>query len=212
MHHLDEKLMSLVRQQDHLVCFLGGSFMLGATADQSVSPPDPSTFTASQSDDFYIGQALIKTCVSLYTSTKTGLAPEIAMFFMKGEEAMMKNDRAGRDWWIKRQGRAIGVDPPIDARNILRPETVESLFLAYRITGDPIYRFVLRFFPFRSLVLTRNRECREWGWQIFQAFERHCKIPTGGYASIKDVDQVPVEFDDNMETFWIVSCSSSSRL
>lgn len=133
------------QQQDHLVCFLGGSFMLGATVEQSISPPDPSTFTAAQSDDFYIGQALIKTCVSLYTSTKTGLAPEIAMFFMKGEEAMMKNDRSGRDWWIKRQGRAIGVDPPIDARNILRPETVESLFLAYRITGDPIYRFVLRF-------------------------------------------------------------------
>ena len=121
--------------------------MLGATSDQSTSPPDPSTFTADQADDFFIGQALIKTCVSLYTTTKTGLAPEIAMFFKAGEKAMMKRKGGGRDWWINsRHGRAVGVEPPIDARNILRPETVESLFLAYRITGDPIYRFALHSF------------------------------------------------------------------
>ena len=30
--------------------------------------------------------------------------------------------------------------PHLDARNILRPETVESLFLAWRATIDPIYR------------------------------------------------------------------------
>lgn len=44
----------------------------------------------------------------------------------------------------------------------------------------------------------------EWGWEMFQSFHQHCKIPTGGYASIRDVDQVPVVFEDNMETFWIV--------
>ena len=181
--------------------------MLGATVDQLSSPPDPSRFTAQQADDFYIGQALTETCVSLYTSAKTGLAPEIAMFFKKGEEAMMKRKGNGRDWWINsRHGRAVGVEPPIDARNILRPETVESLFLAYRITGDPIYRFALHSRRFGMSLMCSK--CREWGWQIFQAFEKHCKIPTGGYASIKDVDQVPVEFDDNMETFWIVGRSS----
>lgn len=70
--------------------------------------------------------------------------------------------------------------PLIDARNILRPETVESLFIAYQQSGDPIYR--------------------EWGWEIFQAFEKHCKVETGGYASIDDVDSDNPIQQDRMET------------
>ena len=66
-----------------------------------------------------------------------------------------------------------------------RPETVESLFLAYRLTGNSIYR--------------------EWGWQIFQSIEKHCKIETGGYASVLNVDEVPVRREDKMETFMLVS-------
>ena len=68
---------------------------------------------------------------------------------------------------------------------IPRPETVESLFLAYRSTGDEKYR--------------------EQGWKIFQAFERHCKVPDGGYASIENVEVVPALQEDKMETFWLVS-------
>lgn len=71
-------------------------------------------------------------------------------------------------------------NPLIDARNILRPETVESLFIAYQQSGDPIYR--------------------EWGWEIFQAFEKHCKVESGGYASIDDVDSDEPEQLDRMET------------
>lgn len=71
----------------------------------------------------------------------------------------------------------------IDGRNILRPETVESLMLAYRVTGDEQYR--------------------EWGWQIFEAFNRHCKVKTGGYAGIEDVQQLPPKQIDQMETFWL---------
>jgi len=44
-----------------------------------------------------------------------------------------------RQWFINSRKLALP-NPPIDARNILRPETVESLFVAYRTTGDPIYR------------------------------------------------------------------------
>lgn len=65
------------------------------------------------------------------------------------------------------------------------PETVESLFLAYRLTGDNKYR--------------------QWGWQIFQSIEKHCKIESGGYASVLNVDEVPVRHEDKMETFMLVS-------
>jgi len=50
--------------------------------------------------------------------------------------------------------------------NILRPETVESLFYLWRITGNKTYQ--------------------EWGWNIFQAFEKNSRLETG-YVGLKDV-------------------------
>jgi hypothetical protein len=70
---------------------------------------------------------------------------------------------------------------------VCSPETIESLFLAYRSTGDEKYR--------------------EEGWKIFQAFEKHCKVRHGGYASIENVETVPAVQVDKMETFWLVSHS-----
>jgi len=86
-----------------------------------------------------------------------------------------------RDWYIK--GAKAGAPPPYDARYMLRPETVESLFYAFRLTGDKRYR--------------------EYGWNIFQAIEKHCRIPTGGYATIINVDELPVERENKMETFFM---------
>ena len=54
---------------------------------------------------------------------------------------------------------------PKSSRNMLRPETVESLFYMWRVTGEPKYR--------------------EWGWQIFQAFQRHSRTPEGAYATVE---------------------------
>ena len=81
-----------------------------------------------------------------------------------------------------------GAPPPYDARYILRPETVESLFIAYRLTGDERYR--------------------KYGWQIFQAIEKHCRVPGGGYAAVRNVDEVPVVQEDKMETFLMVRLGS----
>ena len=85
-----------------------------------------------------------------------------------------------------------GAPAPYDARYILRPETVESLFIAYRLSGDEKYR--------------------RYGWKIFQAIETHCKIESGGYASIINVDQVPVVHEDKMETFFMVRVRASRLL
>lgn len=65
-----------------------------------------------------------------------------------------------------------------------RPETVESLFIAFRLTGDERFR--------------------KFGWDIFQAIETHCRVETGGYASVRNVDSVPAVRLDNMETFFLV--------
>lgn len=64
------------------------------------------------------------------------------------------------------------------------PETIESLFIAYRLTGDDRYR--------------------EYGWKIFQSIEKHCRLDSGGYVSILDVDNVESGKIDKMETFFLV--------
>lgn len=67
--------------------------------------------------------------------------------------------------------------------NLLRPETVESLFMLWRATGD--------------------RRYREWGWELFQSFERHCKVPGGGYSGIVDVREASPRKNDRQESFWL---------
>ena len=57
-------------------------------------------------------------------------------------------------------------------------ETLESLYVLYRQTGDRMYQ--------------------DWGWQIFQAIERYCRTPTA-YSGLVDVQTVPPEQNDSMQ-------------
>ncbi|GAA5862653.1 hypothetical protein JCM3774_001092, partial [Rhodotorula dairenensis] len=134
-------------KQDHLVCFLGATLLLGVTEGRrgdehhhpslaSAVPPDESEFSPEEKEEWHLGKQLIRTCVDTYFATRTGLAPEIVYFHSHPNDAK----RYGREWFINSRKPGPDQDPPIDARNILRPETVESLFVAYRVTGDPIYR------------------------------------------------------------------------
>jgi mannosyl-oligosaccharide alpha-1,2-mannosidase len=63
---------------------------------------------------------------------------------------------------------------------ILRPETAETFYILYHLTKDPVYR--------------------EWGWEIFQAIEEHCKTDAG-YAAIQDVDTM--QQSNRMESFFL---------
>ncbi|MQL68163.1 hypothetical protein Taro_000383 [Colocasia esculenta] len=64
--------------------------------------------------------------------------------------------------------------------NILRPETVESLMYLWRFTGNKTYQ--------------------EWGWNIFQAFEKNSRIDSG-YVGLKDVNTGAK--DNKMQTFFL---------
>lgn len=44
---------------------------------------------------------------------------------------------------------------------------------------------------------------REWGWQIFEAFEKFTRVDTGGYSSLDDVTSIPPHKRDKMETFFL---------
>lgn len=43
----------------------------------------------------------------------------------------------------------------------------------------------------------------DWGWNVFQAFERHTKVNSGGYTSLDDVTVIPAPKRDKMETFFL---------
>ncbi|CAN1306066.1 Mannosyl-oligosaccharide 1,2-alpha-mannosidase MNS1 [Linum perenne] len=90
-----------------------------------------------------LAEELAWTCYNFYESTPTKLAGE-NYFFRSGQDMSV-----GTSW------------------NILRPETVESLFYLWRLTG--------------------NRTYQEWGWNIFQAFEKNSRVE-GGYVGLKDVN------------------------
>lgn len=184
----------LLPKQDHLVCFLPGALMLGAHEYGAPTLGWPELDAASKKqgkptvreEDWTVGYELLRGCMATYLDTSTGLSPEIAHW-----RTTIDKEHKEEDWYIKQAAPQSASQhqkpvPLIDARNILRPETVESLFVAFRLTGDPIYR--------------------QWGWQIFQAFEKHCRLKNGAYAGIKDVDPddlAMVEHEDKMETFWL---------
>lgn len=103
-------------KMDHLVCFAGGMFSLGAAGE-------------TKERDFHTGEEITRTCYEMYHRQATGIAPEISIF----------------------DNGDLEVDPRAK-HYLLRPETVESLFVLYRLTGEQKYR--------------------DWGWEIFQAIEK----------------------------------------
>lgn len=166
-------------KMDHLVCFLPGTLALGATKGLTKKEAmKKNMLNFEDLENLKLAEDLTKTCFEMYAVTSTGLAPEIAYFHTEefseqGHDGGNKSSEFINDIIIR----------PADRHNLLRPETVESLFVLYRITEDPKYR--------------------EWGWQIFEAFEKHTKVDTGGYCSLDDVTSVPPHRRDKMETFFL---------
>ncbi|XP_032564245.1 endoplasmic reticulum mannosyl-oligosaccharide 1,2-alpha-mannosidase isoform X2 [Chiroxiphia lanceolata] len=141
-------------KMDHLVCFLPGTLALGA-------------HNGLDADHMKLAEALIETCYQMYAQVETGLSPEIVHFNLHAQ-------KGHKDVEIK----------PADRHNLLRPETVESLFYMYRFTGDKKYQ--------------------DWGWEILQNFNKYTRVPTGGYTSINNVQNPSnPEPRDKMESFFL---------
>ncbi|KAK9240397.1 glycoside hydrolase [Lipomyces kononenkoae] len=157
---------ALSPKMDHLVCFLPGNLALGSTAGYPLHIAQRTSWTITQASDMKLAKDLTRTCYEMYKVTKTGIAPEIVYF--------NTDPKVTEDISIKWQ----------DAHNLQRPETVESLFVMWRITKDPIYR--------------------EWGWDIFEAFKKNARLADGtGYTCLENVNEVPPKPRDNMESFWL---------
>jgi len=142
---------------EHLTCFMGGLLALGAYTD----PNGIDSLRAQR--DLKTAQALTYTCYQMYASSPTGLSPESVQD--------LKSRKINHDFLPSPRGKFY----------LLRPETVESLYILNFLTGDPIYR--------------------EWAWEIFEAIETFCKTSIA-YAQFEDVTNPTKEPKDSMESFF----------
>ncbi len=140
----------LMRDMQHLACFSGGMFALGAGEGEG----------AAEREAFgSLAGGITEACYHMYHDNPSHLSADVVHF-----------DAAGS----KRRA------PGEDVKYRERPETVESLFYLFRQTGDPKYR--------------------EWGWEIFEAIESHCKTPVG-YGDLADVYDPSSKILDKQESF-----------
>lgn len=146
-----------ISKMDHLVCFIPGMIALGVHRGGSKNPRAVEKL-------LLLAKHLMKTCFYMYESMPTGLAPEIAEF---------PRGRRTRELIARRDAK----------HSIIRPETVESLFILHRVTNDPVYK--------------------SWGWRIFSSIEKYARVPSGGYAGVDDVTSNKPGRVDKMESFVI---------
>jgi len=115
---------------------------------------DPAHYTS-------LAEEITHTCHQSYTKTPTKLGPESFRFSDSIE--------------------AVGTRPN-DKSYLLRPETVESYFIMWRMTKNPMYR--------------------EWGWEAAHAIETYCHAENG-YSGVKDVYQDAPVPDDVQQSYFL---------
>ncbi|KAJ3100383.1 hypothetical protein HDU97_002258 [Phlyctochytrium planicorne] len=190
-------------RMEHLACYLPGTMALMATGGTYTPPSKRSKLTLDQQEDLYIAEELTRTCYEMYHQTTTRLAPEAVRFHPAEDRTLVRTwleefrRKAGEAKKKRKvfvpESEALDVEDgtmmedfqifPSEAYNILRPETVESLFILFRITRDVKYR--------------------EWGWKIFQAFENVSKVEDGGYSGLENVMSEEPYRKDRMESFFL---------
>ncbi|KAF8347775.1 glycoside hydrolase [Amanita rubescens] len=144
----------------------------------------------------WAAQGLAYTCYIMYADHATGLSP----------------DEVSMDTWspVKDEGRWLtqleewraqeppsGLPPgleevPANATDrdyrslkdsyLLRPETVESIYILWKLTGQ--------------------EKWRDRGWEIFQAIENHTRTEYG-YSSVSMLDSIPAHQKDEMPSFFL---------
>ncbi|CAJ1334152.1 unnamed protein product [Effrenium voratum] len=146
---------------DHLTCFLPGALgldvfhhsleVLGGVSVQ------PHLLSKDRAVELTLAHRLTQSCVHMYFRTGSDLAPEITRFSSQG----LRDDHGSM-------------------HNILRPETVESLYVMWRSTKLQIYR--------------------NWGQRLLSAFYR--QKTTFGFAGLHNVN-TPSSKRDDMPSFFM---------
>ncbi|KAI8922359.1 glycoside hydrolase [Powellomyces hirtus] len=217
-------------KMDHLVCFLPGTLALIATRGKlTATMSERLALDHVDLLDLELAEELGTSCWQMYSQTLTGLAPEIVYWRAQNQQQFNEKTQTLAERELKRHQtgtasprpthvsrylnsslsitenipisdlnplaaaiRPMKLGGPVeqdfaihaqDGHNLLRPETIESFFVLYRVTGNPIWR--------------------ERGWEMFQGFERWCRVEEGGYTSLNNVRVKPPTPRDKMETFFL---------
>ncbi|ROT38442.1 alpha-1,2-mannosidase from Trichoderma Reesei [Sodiomyces alkalinus F11] len=152
----------------HLASFAGGNFILGGLLLNETKYVD-------------FGLRLAESYYQTYRGTATGIGPEAFRWFDNAKPPSGDNtppptaedaaSYASAGFWATAR------------QYILRPETVESLYHAYRATGDAKYQ--------------------DMAWRAFRDVARAARVG-GAYAGLADVTGADGgRFLDRMESFWI---------
>ncbi|KAF5309751.1 hypothetical protein D9611_013618 [Ephemerocybe angulata] len=176
---------SPANQMEHLSCYLPGVIALGA---HSLDLP-----AAVKQKHKWAAEGLAYTCWVMYADQKSHLGPDNARMVNAGKwvDALKKWEHEG-----KPKGKPPGVrlpppEPEAHKRDytsswsgqyLMRPETVESLYIMWKTTGDEIWR--------------------DRGYAIYQAIEKHTKAPYG-YASVSNIDSDSPNKIDEMPSFFL---------
>ncbi|KAG6829250.1 hypothetical protein H0H92_005130 [Tricholoma furcatifolium] len=179
----------VIHNLEHLACFLSGLLALGVH-----SIPEEYLSPGQRERHQWAAEGLAYTCYVSYADQKSGLGPDMLVLKpgtlwldelakwedegrmgappgTKAEEYGLKKDPKERDYSASGSGAYL-----------LRPETVESLYVLWKTTG--------------------NEKWRERGYEIFNAIDQHAKTQYG-YASVDKVDSdVPKQIDD-MPSFFL---------
>ncbi|ODA83965.1 hypothetical protein RJ55_02483 [Drechmeria coniospora] len=178
----------LSAKMDHLVCFMPGTIALAVTGGISEAEARKlPSWDEKKEKDMRLARELMQTCWGMYKFMATGLAAEITHFNIASpppaesapHAAPADFDADPQARW--RQDYSVKGN---DVHNLQRPETVESLFYMWRITGEVKYR--------------------DWGWEMFRSFTNYTAVEeNGGFTSLRDANVIPPIILDNMESFWL---------
>ncbi|KUJ17573.1 putative endoplasmic reticulum mannosyl-oligosaccharide 1,2-alpha-mannosidase [Mollisia scopiformis] len=166
----------------HLTCFSGG--MLAIAGKVFNRPADV--------DD---GAKLADGCVWAYKNTVTGIMPETLTAVACENKTSCKwdtkkwynaIDRYAEEEIIRERIMTNKLSPGFasvqDARYLLRPEAIESVFILYRITGDTYWA--------------------DSGWTMFKSIMAHTKTKLA-HSAIQDVLSAAPPQVNEMESFWL---------
>lgn len=143
-----------INTQSHLACFAPGNVLLGATyfKKDGLIP---------------LGEALLEGCRHTYHASSTSIGPEMWSWMPKFGRINPTENATHAPLSLRQESElselGIWINNPTYK---LRPEYIESLYYAWRITGRQRYR--------------------DWAWEAFLAIEKHCKTKYG-YSGLQDV-------------------------
>jgi mannosyl-oligosaccharide alpha-1,2-mannosidase len=157
---------TLITEVQHLGCFVGGMVGLGSRINNSPS-------------ELEMAIRLSNSCYWAYTNTASGIMPEI--FYVDH----CPTDGSSCTWTDESKtglGHQYGFTRVDDTSYQLRPEAIESIFIMWRITGDP--------------------EWMEKGWRMWKAISKHTRTEIAN-ARLSDVTTENPKKEDSMESFWL---------